>query len=110
MTRPDAQTLIAALKAADAAKRDALLDAYAPDIDELATTAQLAEWLGFKTPRTIDRERARPRADGTTWPQPARYYGRTPVWTYRSIALYRASQLGPGNRTERSVWTAHDAR
>jgi hypothetical protein len=88
------------------AARTGTLDQYAPDINALADTATLAAWLGI-SPRSIHRERQadRARAGGRHWPDPVTTYGRTPVWTYRQAAEYRATMPGPGNRTERKKGT-----
>jgi hypothetical protein len=93
MTLPPASDLIALVKS-DGAEA---LDRYAPDVEALASTAEVAEYLGVK-PQTIRRERFRPRADGTTWPEPDRRFGRAASWTYRTVILHRAAQPGPGNR------------
>lgn len=96
MTLPPAAELIARVRA----EGPGVLDEYAPEIDALADTAQIAAWLGIQ-PRTIHRERSRPRATGPSWPQPEPLPGRSPLWTWRAIATYRAAMPGPGNRVPR---------
>lgn len=98
MTLPPAATLIDMVKRAGPDS----LDAFAPDIDQLATTAEIAAWLN-RSPQTIRREQFRPRADGSRWPPPDKRFGRASAWTYRTIVIYRASMPGSGNRTERTV-------
>jgi hypothetical protein len=91
MTLPPADVLIALLKRA---KLDpSVLDVYAPEIDEYADTATLADWLGT-TPATIRTDISRGR-----WPERAPLPGRSPLWTYRAVIEYRAARPGPGNRT-----------
>jgi hypothetical protein len=75
-----------------------VLDRYAPEIDELADTSQIAAWLGIQ-PASIYRERARVREHGPAWPPPVPLPGRSPLWTWRAVVVYRAAMPGPGNRT-----------
>jgi hypothetical protein len=94
MTLPPAADLIALVRSGG----PEALDRYAPDVDELASTAEVAEYLGI-SPHTIRREQHRPRADGSAWPQPDRVFGRAASWTYRTVIVHRAAQPGKGNRT-----------
>lgn len=75
-----------------------VLDGYAPAIDELADVAQAAEWIGISR-ASVYRERSRRRADGAAaWPEPDRTFGgRSGAWTYRTLALHRASMPGQGS-------------
>lgn len=98
MTLPSAGTLVEMVRRAGPES----LDAFAPAVDQLATTAEIADWLGL-SPQTIRREQHRQRADGRTWPEPDKRFGRSSAWTYRTIVTYRASMPGSGNRTERAV-------
>ncbi len=75
-----------------------VLDGFKPEIDELADTSQIAAWLGIQ-PASIYRERQRVREHGPAWPSPVPLPGRSPLWTWRSVVLYRAAMPGPGNRT-----------
>lgn len=74
------------------------LDKYAPEVDELADTAEIAAWLGIQ-PQTIHRERKRIRVgrNWRTWPDEDRMAGRTPMWKWRTIIVHRADAPGKGN-------------
>jgi len=73
------------------------LDQWAPAIDQLADAAAIAAYLGI-SPRSISRIRLRTRADGTSqWPEPDGRFGRSDVWTYRTIILHRAAMPGRGH-------------
>lgn len=98
---PDADELIAVAQGAlaggtaDDARR--ALDAYAPAVDTLVDAAAAAAWLGI-SPSSIYRERSRERADGTPgWPDPDRKFGRSGVWSYRTLVLHRATMPGRGS-------------
>ena len=98
---PAADVLVAAAKEAmrEGTREDAreALDAYAPAVDELADIAEAAAWLGIST-ASVYRERSRVRADGkAAWPEPDKTFGRSPAWTYRTLALYRAAMPGRGS-------------
>lgn len=95
MNLPSGTALVQQLRTMDAAQRGAHLDMYAPEIDELADSRDLETWLGLSA-RSLDRQRARQK---DSWPEPARHFGVTPVWRYRTIALYLASRPGKGNRS-----------
>jgi len=73
------------------------LDEYAPAIDALADMQTLANYLGitYGTIR-VDRQRGR-------WPEPEPLPGRSPMWTYRKVIVYRAAMPGSGNREPRKV-------
>lgn len=96
MTLPAADKLIARVRA----EGPAVLDEYAPEVDELADVPMIADYLGLR-PRSIHTDRARSR-----WPDPAPVPGRTPLWTWRSVITYRASMPGPGNRLPKARKTA----
>jgi hypothetical protein len=85
---PPAAVLIALLQRA---RLDpSVLDVYAPEIDEPVDVPTLAGRLGL-LPATIYRDRARGR-----WPDPLPLPGRTPLWTYRDVIVYRAQMPGKG--------------
>jgi hypothetical protein len=70
---------------------------FEPWIDELADADAVAAWLDVKRD-TIYRLQSRPLADGTpSWPEPDLKAGRSKMWTYRTIALHRASMPGQGS-------------
>jgi hypothetical protein len=83
-----AQELIALVRS----RGESALDPIA-GVDDLADAKTLGDWLGIGA-RTIHRARGadRVRADGRSWPEPDEYFGRTPVWRYRTIIIYRAGQ------------------
>lgn len=92
MTLPSAATLAVLVQ------RDgpAALDAYAPAIDGQADLTAAAAFMGvtYKSARTL---RSRTRADGSpAWPKPDAQYGQAPVWTYRTLVLFKASAPGRG--------------
>jgi hypothetical protein len=73
------------------------LKAFEPALDALADADALAAWLGVKR-ESIYREQSRSLADDTpSWPEPDFKAGRSKAWTYRTIALYRASMPGRGS-------------
>jgi hypothetical protein len=78
-----------------------LLDRYKPAIGQLADVTAAAAWLGVM-PRTIHREKERVNVkDGSPrWPESDGKYGRSDVWTYRSIVLARA-QMPPTGRARK---------
>lgn len=82
MSLPTAAEAIAAVKDAG----PTALDQWAPDIDQPADAARIAAWLGIaKT--TIHRART---GDRQAWAEPDQWFGRSPAWTYRTIAVFRA--------------------
>jgi hypothetical protein len=113
---PGAETLIALVRearrtaddgpeSADLAANKAL-DAYIPDIDELGDAGTIAGWLGIK-PQTIYVMQKKPRlASGYPgWPDPDDKFGRSKVWRYRTIVLFRAGMPGfgaPGHAGDRA--------
>lgn len=98
---PPLAELIAAARAAgdDPEARNAALDRWKPEIDDLANRREAAEFLGIK-PATVSRDRSRIRADGKpAMPPHDRLVGIAPAWKYRTLVLHRASSPGPGGRT-----------
>ena len=96
---PPADELIAAVKAAIAAGNDpsAVLDQYAPAIDELADAQETAGWLGISR-ASIYQFRSRTNADGSPqWPASDVPKGRSGLWRYRTIVLHRATMPGQGS-------------
>lgn len=102
---PDAATLVAVARAAMAAtgarKREAAsraLNRYAPGIDQYTDMAGAAVFLGLKGKNSIRRRTTRTRADGTReWPEPDETFGRTPVWSYRTLVIHKAESPGQGH-------------
>lgn len=91
MTLPPAAELIAEVRRDGAPA----LDRYAPEIDELADIAKIAEYLGIQS-RTIYRERRRVRrTGGPRWPAPEPLPGYSPLWKWRTIILFRARSPQP---------------
>jgi hypothetical protein len=83
----------ARLKAASKA-----LNQWAPDVDQMTDIAGAAVFLGRKSDHSIRRKRFRTGADGTPeWPPPDRVFGRSPVWTYRTIVAHLAIAPGRGH-------------
>ncbi len=101
---PEATELVDLAKAAIADGRDpnAVLDAYAPAIDELADAETLRVWLGWRSRATIYQERSRKNADGSPrWPASDVPFGRSGLWRYRTIVLFRAAMVGQGTAAGR---------
>jgi hypothetical protein len=74
-----------------------VLDAFAPAIDRYADAKAAAGWLGV-TAATVYRERGRERADGKpAWPVPDLVAGRSGMWRYRTLVLWRAAMPGRGS-------------
>ena len=117
---PDAATLIGAARQAmrdvqpvprDPAKasekrRQAasrVLDEWAPAIDEIASLAGAAAFLGARTD-SLRRRQWRARADGTPdWPEPDMELGHAKGWKYRTIVLHQAQAPGRGNQGSAAV-------
>lgn len=98
---PAAETVVdaarKALRGGTAEDARRALDAFAPAVDELADVAAAAQWLGMSK-ASVYRERSRVRADGTPgWPAEDAMFGRSPAWTYRTLALHRAGMPGQGS-------------
>jgi hypothetical protein len=73
------------------------LKAFEPAVDELADADSVAAWLGVKR-ESIYREQSRALADNTpSWPEADLTAGRSKLWRYRTIAMYRASMPGKGS-------------
>ena len=68
----------------------AVLDQFAPDIDEMVDTATAAAWTGVQA-RTIHRDRARGR-----WPESELPVGRSLGWSRRTLAEHLAQRTGRG--------------
>ena len=76
---------------------DDALDAYAPQIDKLVDSAKAGPWVGIKA-GSISRKRQRTRVDGTPeWPAPDDTFGRSPVWSYRTLVVHLAAAPGRGH-------------
>jgi hypothetical protein len=77
------------------------LDKYAPDIDSLHDTADIAAWAGL-SPRSLSTMRTRTRPDGTAqFPEPDETFGRSPAWKPRTVAEFYARSPGPGRPRQR---------
>ena len=77
------------------------LDQYAPDIDALHDTADIAAWAGL-TARSLATMRTRTRTDGSRqFPEPDQTFGRSPVWKPRTVAEFYARSPGPGRPRQR---------
>jgi hypothetical protein len=92
MTLPPAAELVALVRE----QGPGVLDQYAPEIDQLADIPAIAGYLGIQ-PRTIYRERGRKRAGGPRWPEPEPLPGRSKLWKWRTIVVFRAG--APQNGT-----------
>jgi hypothetical protein len=73
------------------------LDRYAPDIDRLADAGTAAGWLGLSR-ASLYRERSRTVGDGIpAWPAADETAGRSGMWRFRTLVLYRAAMPGKGS-------------
>jgi len=84
ITLPPFAALVASVQAGES------LDGYAPAVDALHDTEDIAAWLQI-LPASLHRRRQRTYQDGRPmFPEPDDTFGRTPVWKPRTVVGHYA--------------------